>query len=585
MTRSRSRPTWPAPLLVAAAIAAVACGGPSQPTVSSTTPGSRPPSATPSAGPFSPMVYPPERDAPCDQRQAPDADHAAYAGNLRRISATDAGTVIFELCAPDVAFPARLASAAFAINDSAWLGSHLDRAGQQAIVTEVNGTGPYRLDAWRHGSEIDLARNDAYWGEAARNERLIVRWHDGAAQRLAELRAGSVDGIEDVAPSDVGTIEDDAGLRAAPRAGLNVFYVGFNNTYAPFDDPRVRQAIAMGIDRQRIVDGFYPPGSEVASHFSPCAVPYACGGEAWYEFDPAPARQLLAEAGFPHGFATTIQYRDVARPYLPDPTAVAVELQTQLRDNLDIRAALEVLPDETFLATVDDGRADGIHLLGRSAAIPDAASLLDPHFGAGASREFGEPVTALVDALAAGAASPDEAARAAAYADANAAIRSDVPMVPIAHAGSMTAYRADVAGVRSSPVRSERFAAMTPGDRRQLVWLTSAEPEGLYCADETSAIAQLLCSQMSEGLYAFVPGSASVAPALGQACKPNPELSIWTCTLRKGVTFHDGAVLDSNDVVLSFAVQWDAEHPLHRGRQGRFDVFVETFGELLNPPG
>jgi ABC-type transport system substrate-binding protein len=530
------------------------------------------------------MAYPPDQDAPCDQAQAPDVDHAAYAGHIRRIRATDIGTVVFELCAPDVAFPAKLAFAAFAINDSAWLGTHLDGAGRQAIVGEVNGTGPYRLEAWDRGSEIDLVRNDAYRGVAARNERLIIRWRDGAAQRVVELKAGTVDGIDDVAPTDIDTVAADVNLQAVARAGMNVFYVGFSNSFAPFDDPRVRQAIAMGIDRKRIVEAFYPPGSEVASHFSPCAIPYGCGGEAWYEFDPAAARQRLADAGFPDGFATTIQYRDVVRPYLPDPTAVALEIQAELLANLNIRATLEVLPEDTFLATVDEGRADGIHLLGRSASIADPASLLDPHFGAGASKEFGQPIGPLVDALTAGTATIDEAARAAAYAKANDAIRAEVPAIPIAHAGSMTAYRADVLGAASSPVRYERFAAMTPGDRRQFVWLTSAEPEGLYCADETSSVAQLVCAQMTEGLYAFVPGSASVAPALAQACEPNPELTTWTCTLRAGVTFHDGATLDANDVVLSFAVQWDAEHPLHRGREGRFQPFIDTFGGLLNPP-
>jgi ABC-type transport system substrate-binding protein len=50
------------------------------------------------------------------------------------------------------------------------------------------------------------------------------------------------------------------------------------------------------------------------------------------------------------------------------------------------------------------------------------------------------------------------------------------------------------------------------------------------------------------------------------------------------VRFHDGTTLDANDVVLSFAAQWDAEHPLHAGREGRFQPFIDTFGGLLNPP-
>jgi ABC-type transport system substrate-binding protein len=116
------------------------------------------------------------------------------------------------------------------------------------------------------------------------------------------------------------------------------------------------------------------------------------------------------------------------------------------------------------------------------------------------------------------------------------------------------------------------------------VWLAADEPEGLYCADETSSVAQLACAQVSEGLLAFDAGSTAVRPALATACEPVPELTSWTCTLRSGVRFHDGASLDSNDVVLSFAVSWDAEHPLHAGRTGAFQPFVDTFGGMLNAP-
>jgi peptide/nickel transport system substrate-binding protein len=588
MIGSRRRRRSVTLLLVAAALIGGACGGPSQPTASAGSPGSRP--AEPTAqdgGPFEPMVWPPADGAPCDQIQAPDATGGAYTGLIRRIRAVDPGTVEFELCAPDVAWPTRLAFAAFAINDTAWLESHIDpdQGGEQAIVGAVNGTGPYRLEGWTRGSEIRLVRNDAYWGTRARSERAIVRWRESAAARLAELKARTVDGIDDVGATDADTVEGDGALQAVARPGLNVFYVGFNDTYAPFDNPKVRQAIAMGLDRDRIIAANYPPGSEVASHFSPCAIPYGCTGEPWYDYDPAAARQLLADAGYPDGFATTIQYRDVVRPYLPDPQGVAAELQAQLLTNLNIRAALEVMPADTFLTVVDEGRADGIHLLGRSASIPEVSSLLDPHFGAGASREFGQPIGELVGALTTGAATIEDEARTAAYEEANRLLRANVPMIPIAHAGSMTAYLADVADARSSPVRYERFADVTPGDRPELVWLAASEPEGLYCADETAAVAQLVCSQVFEGLYAFEPASARVAPALAETCAPNPELTTWTCSLLGGVSFHDGALLDANDVVLSFAIQWDAEHPLHRGREGIFKPFKDTFGGLLNPPG
>ena len=58
----------------------------------------------------------------------------------------------------------------------------------------------------------------------------------------------------------------------------------------------------------------------------------------------------------------------------------------------------------------------------------------------------------------------------------------------------------------------------------------------------------------------------------------------WTCTLREGVTFHDGAALDANDVVVSYAAQWDTQHPLHVGRSGAFEYFPGLWGGFLNPP-
>ena len=587
MPGTRTRPPGSAIRLLLAGLLVAACGATVKPSLTPVpTPTPRPATAAPSQGPFVPMSYPADGDAPCGQAKAPDAQHAPYAGNLRRITADDIATVVFELCEPDVAFLSRIAVPAFAVNDASWLGSRIDpaRSGAQPIVTDVNGTGPYRLESWKSGSEISLARNDAYWGATAENERVIVRWRESAAARLEELKGATVDGIDDLDGRGVSAVSDDVGLQLEPRAGLNVFYVGFTNSFAPFDNERVRRAIAMGIDRGRIVQRFFPAGSEVASHYTPCIIRHGCAGNPWYEFDARQGKELLAAAGFPDGFDTKIHYRAEARPYLPDPAAIAAELKTQLLDNLGIRAELVVEPDDTFLADVDAGKLDGIHLLGQMIDNPDASAVLDPRFGAGASNEFGKKSADIVKALGTGRSTVDPTVREAAYVKANNAIRTHVPMIPVGRAGSAAAYRADVDGANVSPLRLERFAAMAPGDRRQLVWLAASEPAGLYCADETGAVAGLVCAQTSEGLYGFDPTGATPTPTLATACVPNKELTVWTCTLRSGVRFADGATLDANDVVLSYAVQWDAEHPRHKGREGSFVPFIEAFGGLLNAP-
>src|SRR5688500_16386187 len=150
------------------------------------------------------------------------------------------------------------------------------------------------------------------------NQTLVFRWGTESAQRLLELQSGTVDGIDNVGPDDFETVEGDANLQLLVRQALNIFYIGFNNNPQvegfdnaanPLANEQVRQAIAMGIDRQRIVDNFYPPGSEAASHFTPCSIPNGCVGDEGYEVDVDAARALVADARYPDGCETVCNYR------------------------------------------------------------------------------------------------------------------------------------------------------------------------------------------------------------------------------------------------------------------------------------
>ena len=170
----------------------------------------------------------------------------------------------------------------------------------------------------------------------------------------------------------------------------------------PLANEKVRQAIAMGIDRTRIVDQFYPPGSSVADYFTPCSIPNGCVGDAWYTFDAAAAKALLTEAGYPDGFDTVLNYRDVVRGYLPDPNVVAQDIQAQLKNNLNINVKIEVMESGAFLDAADSGQLQGIHLLGWGADYPDQTNFLGYHFGAGASKQFGDKFDDITDALDSG---------------------------------------------------------------------------------------------------------------------------------------------------------------------------------------
>ena len=178
------------------------------------------------------------------------------------------------------------------------------------------------LCKWTRGDSIVFKAFDGYWGEKAKVPTVVFKWSTESAARLLELQSGTVDGIDNPAPEDFETILLTP-LQLQPREALNIFYIGMTNTFPPFDNVKVRQAIAMGIDRQRIVDNFLPGGSEVAIHFTPCSIPNGCVGDDWYEFDPdrcqSPAEPKLVSR---MDSRPTCYYRDVVRGYLPQVTNV-----------------------------------------------------------------------------------------------------------------------------------------------------------------------------------------------------------------------------------------------------------------------
>ncbi len=569
MTR---RPRWSAAAAIGAAIAIMAMSVPvfGQDAAAP---------AAPPAGGYA--VYPDYADVPCDGT----FNGVPYTGNIAKIEATDASTVVFTLCSPDPAFLPKVAFSPFAINDADYL---ISAVPDGSIVDKPNGTGQYVLEEWRRGSEVIFAANPEYWGEAPLSAKAVLRWSSEPGQKLIELQSGTVDGVDNPSADDLEGIAADPNLAVLPREGFNVFYLGMNNTAEPFTNEKVRQAISLGIDKQRIVDSFYAEGSTVADYFTPCFIPFACGGDQFPAFDAEAAKTLLAEGlaelgleAFPE---VPISLRVVDRAYLPFPEQVAVDLQDQLMANLGITTTIDVQESGTFIDNSDAGNLKGFHLLGWNADYPDPTNFLDYHFGPGASAQFGEGFPDIHAALQKGGTTADPAIREAAYAEVNTLLTQHVPMVPIANGGSSTAWRADVEGAHSSPLGNEEFAAIGPGADDQLVFMQNAEPIGMYCADETDGESLRACEQIMEPLYAFEVGGTATEPRLAKECTANEDASVWTCTLQDGVTFHNGATLDANDVVTSYAVQWDAANPLHVGRDGSFTYFAALWGGFLNPP-
>jgi peptide/nickel transport system substrate-binding protein len=553
------------------------------------------PQATVQPAPVEPVLTPTPAFTPTPTKvfvpQALSAADCGYGGQLQSLRALDAYTVQFSFCQPEPAFLSKIAFPAFAIYPQEWLASLDSLDPTVPPMSNPPGSGPYQLADWRRGEALALQAFPAYWlaGRPA-IPALNFRWSLDSGERLVELQAGTVQGIDNVAGVDYPAVQSDPALALIPRSPLSTLYLGLNNTHSPFDDPRVRQAIAMGVDRPRLVQETLPAGFQAADYFTPCAIPDACEGEAWYAFDPEKAHQLLAEAGYPAGFASELAYRDVVRGYLPQPGKVAAALKAQLKENLGISLKLKPMEEAEFLAQVDAGALPGLYLLGWGADYPAAENFLEAHFGTQATLQFGDPSAELASLVQQASSQIDPEARRSAYAAVNDFIRQAAPVVPLAHGGWITAdslavaYLAGVQGAHASPLSLEDFSALSLDGASSFTWMQEEEPRSLYCGAAQDIASLRACSQMAESLYRYSTGGAQVEPGLATTCQPDGELRTWTCTLRQGVRFHDNSSLDANDVVASLAFQWDAANPLHPGDSAPFVYFKDFWGAYLTQP-
>ena len=561
------RKTWWLCALVALALIAASCGSTDDTTTTTAA------ATTTTAAEVTTTVAP----DPGFEGLALDAGGCDYGGRVNSITAVDEFTVEFDLCGPHPAFLAQVAFGVFGIQPE----EHLEATGGAPLRNPV-GTGPYSLVDWVAGDSVVYERFDDYWGEPkAPHQTAVLKWVTESAGRLLELQSGNAAGMTFPGPEDYATIEGDDSLVLLDKPEPNIFYMGFTNTFAPWDDVRVREAVSLAMDRQRIIDTFYPEGSETASHFTPCSVTNGCQGDEWPEQDVEAAKALLADAGFPDGFETTIYYRDVTRGYLPTPGNVAADIQAQLKETLNIDATVVVMESGEFIQTSSAGGLDGIHLLGWMGDYPHVTNFLDFHF-AETNAQFGDPFAEIYEPLKLASQATDPVAAEPLYEEANNAIRALIPMVPIAHAGSAFAATADTVGAYAPPWGQVMFNRWDNGTDT-VVFVQGNEPISLYCSDETDGESLRACAQVVEALYTYTP-DGEVIPNLATNCLSNESLTLWTCTLRQGVVFHDGTTFDANDVVASFTAGLDAGSPLHVGNSGVFEYYDYLWNGLINAP-
>ncbi|MGB7414875.1 MAG: ABC transporter substrate-binding protein, partial [Thermosynechococcaceae cyanobacterium] len=249
---------------------------------------------------------------------------------LQAVEVVDEQTIEFVLKQPFAGFPAALSSGYFGIASPAAIKK---AAGDYGVAGSVAvGTGPFVFQDWVTGDRIRLQKNPSYWRpDLPKAEQLIIRFIAEPAARLAELRAGTVDFTIDLSPDQQAEVEADPNLEAILRPSFNVGYLALNPSYAPLAKLKVRQAIAHAINREAIVKAFWNDLATTDNHFTPPALEaFQAKTLPDYPFDPAKAKQLLTEAGYPNGFELDLWYMPVSRPYYPTPKPISEAFASDL---------------------------------------------------------------------------------------------------------------------------------------------------------------------------------------------------------------------------------------------------------------
>ena len=266
---------------------------------------------------------------------------------IASVDTPDDSTVVIKLSAKSISLPYNLSYV--------WI---VDHTATDISSTEA-GTGPYKLGEWRRGSALSLERFDGYWGAKPTNKEVVFQYFTDATAENNALLTNAVDVITSVqSPDSLAQFNGNPAYTVSNGQSTTKLILAFNDKAAPFDNVKVRKAIARAVDDKKLLSSIWGNYGSLIGSFVPPTDP-------WYEdltgvdpYDPASAKQLLADAGFPNGFTFTLDTPD----YDPHPV-VAQFVQSELAKvgvtvNINIITANEwytkVYQQHDFAATLQE---------------------------------------------------------------------------------------------------------------------------------------------------------------------------------------------------------------------------------------
>lgn len=376
---------------------------------------------------------------------------------IKEVVAKDANTVEFHLNFPQGPFLSNLAMSPFAIASPTAIEKYGDKFGENPV-----GTGPFVFESWTRNDKVVLTKNpDYYQAGYPLLDKLVFKSIPDNSARFIALQSGEIDMMDGVNPDDVTLAEANSNLEVWLRPSMNVGYLAFNTEKEPFDNPKVRQALNMAVNKQGLIDAFYNSLAEPAKNPMPPSIWGYNDAIQDYKYDLDAAKDLLAEAGYPNGFETELWYMPVPRPYMPQGKKIAEAIQSDF-EKIGVKTNLRTEEWATYLDltgkgehtmallgwTGDNGDPDNflyVLLDKDNAKLPDAGNI--------AFYKNDELHELLIGAQR----SSDIAERTKLYEDAQVIIHEDAPWIPLVHSTPPIVGKKNIEGYVPHPTGSDKF--------------------------------------------------------------------------------------------------------------------------------
>jgi peptide/nickel transport system substrate-binding protein len=384
-------------------------------------------------------------------------DFGGYPGLITGVDAVSPTRVRIRLARPFGPFLRDLAEQAMELGSPRAIA-----ADPKAFELKPVGSGPYMVQEWQRDDHITLVANPTYAGPKPGYGTVIIRDIPDQATSVLSIQHGDIDMLTDPRPDDAKSLAAQKGITIAEQPSNNVSYVAMETEKKPFGDVRVRRAIAYALDAASMAKNLYAGGAVVANTWTPPGMLGENAAVIAYPHDVRKAKELLAQAGLPNGFTTTLMYTTAPRPYLPEPQRVAETIQAELAQ-AGVKVTLEPYEWGVYLDKIKHGEHE-LCLIGWTGDNGDPDNFFYPLLDQDSAHKDGtaqnysfwrDPQFHAL--MLEGQKTTDDGKRAAIYRRANAMVHDQVPAIPLVHTTVPVVLKSSVKGFVPSPNTSYHF--------------------------------------------------------------------------------------------------------------------------------